>query len=70
MWCNKCKKGLKDCLCEDLEERLNAAVDAGFFTYKYCKKCDKHYERCKCDIPEWGLKGMREKSNGGQRGIN
>jgi hypothetical protein len=28
----------------------------GVFAYKYCKKCDKHYERCKCKNPEWGIK--------------
>ena len=44
MLCLKCHLHLSECECEDLEKRLNKAVDGGFFAYKYCKKCNKHYE--------------------------
>lgn len=56
MLCCICQKHLSECTCTNLEDRLDSAVAAGFFVYKYCKKCGKHYERCKCKDPEWGLK--------------
>ena len=62
MKCGRCKKELDECLCEDIEERLKIAADAGV-TYKYCKKCDKHWQMCKCEKPEWGLKGMGVMNN-------
>ena len=40
------------------EERLDKAVAAGVFVYKYCKLCGKHYERCKCENPEYAIKGL------------
>jgi len=56
MWCIKCDKHLSQCICPDLEERLDSAVSAGVFAYKSCKKCGKHYERCKCKDPDWAVK--------------
>lgn len=64
MWCVKCQKHLSQCTCPDLEERLNSAVKDGSFAYRYCKICDKHYERCKCKKPIWGIKNKEEKKNG------
>lgn len=57
MVCMVCQKHLSECTCPDLEERLDKAVAGGYFVYKYCKKCNKHYERCKCKKPIWGTKG-------------
>lgn len=57
MECGKCEKHLSKCTCPDLEERLDSAVAAGVFVYKYCILCEKHYERCKCAQPVWGIKG-------------
>jgi len=56
MFCCICQKELSECTCTNLEDRLDRAVVAGKFIYKYCKKCGKHYERCKCKKPEWGIK--------------
>jgi len=63
MKCGRCRKELNECLCEDIEERLDADLKAGHVTFKYCKKCDKQWQRCKCEKPEWGIKGMREMNN-------
>jgi len=52
MYCNYCEKPLKKCTCEDLEERLDTAVESGHFEYSKCRKCGKHYARCKCKIPK------------------
>lgn len=57
MICMKCQKHFSECTCSDLEERLNKAVKGGHFVYRYCKLCDKYYERCKCLNPVWGIKG-------------
>ena len=56
MFCTKCQKDLSQCTGPDLEERLDKAVVAGRFVYRYCKKCGKHYERCKCEDPDWAIK--------------
>lgn len=51
MFCNHCNSALKDCTCEDLEERLDSVVEKGFFEYNKCTKCEKHYARCRCKKP-------------------
>ncbi len=53
MWCMKCNKDLSQCICGDIEERLNQVASGGNFAYKKCDKCGKHYSRCKCDKPEF-----------------
>jgi len=58
MWCAKCQRDLSKCICPDLEERLDKAVGSGALVYKYCKLCGKHYERCKCENPEYAIKGL------------
>jgi len=35
-------------------------ASAGLFAYRYCKKCDRHYEKCKCKNPVWGIKNKEE----------
>lgn len=58
MWCGKCEKQLAECTCPDINERLAGVAAKGFFTYKRCVRCGKHYERCKCDQPEWEIAGQ------------
>ena len=60
MICMVCNKALHYCKCEDLEERLDSAVADGRFAYRHCKVCQKHYERCRCKKPDWGVKGADE----------
>ena len=53
MDCNKCKKSLKDCECPDIDERMADLRNNPNFIYKMCATCGKHYERCKCEVPNW-----------------
>jgi len=55
MFCMGCKNDLSQCTCPDLEERLDDTVLKGRFAYRRCKKCEKHYARCKCEDPEWEI---------------
>ena len=55
MLCTKCGNQLNNCTCDDLEKRLDKAVDSGFFEYKKCCLCKKHYARCKCEEPKFIL---------------
>lgn len=52
MWCCKCDRGLSECICPDIKERLNFAAGTGYFTYRRCVKCGEHHQRCKCTQPE------------------
>jgi len=51
MYCTKCQKELSDCVCPDIDERLLNM--ASLLIYRMCSICGKHYQRCKCDEPEW-----------------
>lgn len=53
MWCVQCQNELYECTCADLEERMAKLKNAPSFTYRICKKCDKHYQLCKCEKPIW-----------------
>lgn len=65
MWCTICQADLSQCTCDDLEERLRSATEAldGKLVYRYCKKCDKHYAKCQCEEPDWGVRGAPEQKN-------
>jgi hypothetical protein len=51
MYCGKCNNDLKDCTCEDIDERLKDLQ--GVLVYRMCAVCGKHYVRCKCENPKW-----------------
>ena len=53
MFCTKCQNDLSNCICPDIEERLASLGD--HFIFRKCKKCKKHYARCKCESPEWEI---------------
>lgn len=53
MYCMKCQNDLLDCTCDDLEERLASLKNSPKIIYKKCRKCDRHYARCKCEEPDW-----------------
>ena len=52
--CIKCGKELQFCSCPDIDERIRSAKNDPGFLFKMCKKCDRHYARCKCLEPKWG----------------
>jgi hypothetical protein len=56
MWCTKCRRDIADCICPDIEERLRSIAAASPFAYRYCRRCGKHYARCRCADPTWAVK--------------
>lgn len=56
MTCGKCNHGIGDCICPDADQRLREASDSEFILFKWCRKCDKHYARCKCEEPDFGVR--------------
>jgi hypothetical protein len=48
-----CNKELSECICPDLEERLESLKSMSNVVTKWCTKCDKHYSQCKCKEPEF-----------------
>jgi len=55
MFCMRCQNDLSQCTCPDMNERLEAAAATGYFAYKKCTKCGKHYDLCKCENPQWAI---------------
>ena len=53
MWCMKCNKDLSECVCDDLDERLASLNNSPHFIYRRCAICGLHYDRCKCENPDW-----------------
>lgn len=66
MWCTICATPIALCKCDDIEERLKSAAEAmgSKFVYRYCKKCNRHYDKCFCKAPEWGIRGAEKKIKG------
>lgn len=56
MECGKCLNDLHDCACADVDERLRSATDLDGFAARWCMECDKHYARCRCAEPIWGIR--------------
>lgn len=53
MFCAICKNELSGCICEDIDERMNDLKNDPYFIFKMCRKCGLHYQRCKCEEPDW-----------------
>jgi hypothetical protein len=45
MWCMKCNRDLMDCVCPDLEERLD---NLWGIALTFCVDCGKTIYLCKC----------------------
>lgn len=54
--CGTCGKRIAECTCKDQDERLRQASDSDYVIFKWCRKCDKHYARCKCEVPDFGVR--------------
>lgn len=54
MFCMKCQNDFADCICADLQERLQRLADGpnSRVALAWCSKCDKHQSKCECDAPE------------------
>jgi hypothetical protein len=53
MFCTRCNNDLHDCTCPDIDERLR---NLGAVVIKWCLTCDKHYSRCHCEDPVFGVR--------------
>ncbi len=53
--CVKCSKDIGDCDCEGRDDQLRnlAMRPDGMVAFKWCRTCDKHYARCKCEHPDF-----------------
>jgi len=58
MVCTRCSSEISDCSCPDRDASLKTiAMDphATGVLFKWCRICDKHYARCKCETPDFYL---------------
>jgi hypothetical protein len=55
MICTKCGHGFGACRCPDMDDRLKRVAFApdSAVAFKWCRACDKHYARCKCESPDY-----------------
>lgn len=51
MWCCKCNHDLTQCVCSDIDERLERLSMSPHLALRWCLKCNRHADRCIC-IPE------------------
>lgn len=56
MTCGVCGQDVATCACADQDARLRQASDGDAVIFKWCRKCDKHYARCRCQEPDFGIR--------------
>jgi hypothetical protein len=56
MFCMRCNVDLAECSCPDIDQRLKDASDSAHQAVKWCMVCDKHYARCRCEEPVFGIR--------------
>lgn len=49
----KCQKDLSECFCEDIDKKFENLKNDPNFIFKMCRLCGKHYQRCRCENPDW-----------------
>lgn len=54
--CGRCGLGIGDCICADADTRMREASDSKHVIFKWCRTCDNHYARCKCEVPNFGVR--------------
>jgi hypothetical protein len=45
---------MNTCVCADADARLHTVAydpTATVLMFKWCRQCDKHYARCRCETP-------------------
>ncbi len=60
MFCGKCNNDLSECTCLDVDERMATLKNSPYLAFKWCRKCDKHYARCRCEEPQFYITGVKE----------
>jgi len=57
MFCVTCNTDVHDCTCPDIDDRLRELTGAsGPLLARWCLACDKHYARCRCTEPLFGVR--------------
>jgi len=57
MHCGRCNNPLNECTCPDIDERMRELTGPGsHLLAKWCLNCDKHYARCRCAEPLFGVR--------------
>lgn len=54
--CLVCGAAITDCACLDADEKLRRLTDSIDIVFKWCRGCAKHYRRCRCAVPDFGLR--------------
>lgn len=65
MICNECHKQLDECPCPDIDNRMKELAMNEHNSLLWAICCDKHYQRCKCELKHFQLSNeiLKEKSN-------
>lgn len=55
MRCTKCHTTIDKCACPELDDHLREIMHdpKSPIAVKWCRTCNKHYARCKCETPEF-----------------
>lgn len=71
MYCTLCQNWVRDCICPDIDERLASIGQHPNIAIRVCTKCGRHYARCECEQPTWGIAtgtGKEEEDGGNDPG--
>jgi len=54
MICRWCNNEIRDCTCVACDLRLRRLADSpeAGIAFRWCRRCDKHQERCRCAEPD------------------
>jgi len=54
--CNRCGVSVAICACPDMDQRLRECCDHEHVAFKWCLSCNRHYARCRCKEPLFGVR--------------
>jgi hypothetical protein len=54
--CTLCNRSIDNCTCPETDESLKWAADSTNVMFKWCRACDRHYARCRCEQPDFYLR--------------
>lgn len=53
--CTICNTNIADCVCPERDQELHdiAYDPQASVAFRWCRNCDKHFARCKCEVPQF-----------------
>jgi hypothetical protein len=54
--CTICNQSVETCSCAETDARLKATSESPNVMFKWCRRCDRHYARCRCEAPAFYLR--------------